>query len=129
MASVPSAARLAFLVLGPMLDFKLYLMYTRVFRPRLIWTIILTVVMWLIILQVILSWLVAFNVLNTRSGGMMGFIEGLGRVLEPLYRPFRKILPDFGGLDLSPLVVLILIQIIQGPIFTYIRQVTYAPVA
>ena len=41
---LPSAAKLAFLVLGPMLDFKLYMMYTRVFRPRLIWTIISCVV-------------------------------------------------------------------------------------
>lgn len=89
-------------------------------------SIILTVLVWLIILQAVLSWLVAFNVLNTRSGGLMGFVEGLGRLLEPLYRPFRKLLPDFGGLDLSPLVVIILIQIIKGPIFAYIRQVTYS---
>jgi YggT family protein len=92
-------------------------------------SILLTVLMWLIILQAVLSWLVAFNVLNTRSGGTMGFIDGLSRLLEPLYRPIRKVLPDFGGLDLSPLVVIILIQIIKGPIFDYIRQVTYAPVA
>src|SRR5262249_4530913 len=41
---LPPAAKLAFLVLGPMMDFKLYMMYTRIFRPRLIWTIILAVV-------------------------------------------------------------------------------------
>lgn len=83
-------------------------------------TIVLTALMWLIILQAILSWLVAFNVINVR-GGMGGFVEGLNRVLEPLYRPFRRILPDFGGLDLSPLVVIILIQIITGPVFNYLR--------
>ena len=83
-------------------------------------TIILTAVMWLIILQAVLSWLVAFNVINMR-GGMAGFVEGLNRVMEPLYRPFRRLLPDFGGLDLSPLVVIILIQIITGPIFNYLR--------
>ena len=42
--AVPAAPKLAFLVLGPMLDLKLYMMYTRVFRPRLIWTIIISVV-------------------------------------------------------------------------------------
>jgi YggT family protein len=83
-------------------------------------TIILTAIMWLIILQAILSWLVAFNVISPR-GGIGAFYEGLERVLTPLYRPFRRLLPDFGGLDLSPLVVIILIQIILGPIFNYIR--------
>jgi uncharacterized membrane protein YraQ (UPF0718 family) len=51
--SVRPAAKLAFLVLGPMLDFKLYMMYTRVFRPRLIWTIILSVVVQVLIYSLI----------------------------------------------------------------------------
>ncbi|GAA4009569.1 YggT family protein [Sphingomonas swuensis] len=90
-------------------------------------TIILTAVMWLIILQAVLSWLVAFNVINMR-GGMAGFVMALDRLMSPLYRPIRRILPDFGGLDLSPLVVIILIQIITGPIFNYLRSlvVTYS---
>lgn len=84
-------------------------------------TIVLTALMWLIILQAVLSWLVAFNVINARSGGMRTFVETLDRLMSPIYRPIRRILPDFGGLDLSPLVVIILIQIIVGPIFNYIR--------
>jgi uncharacterized membrane protein YraQ (UPF0718 family) len=51
--SVPPAAKLAFLVLGPMLDFKLYMMYTRVFRPRLIWTIISAVVVQVLIYSLV----------------------------------------------------------------------------
>lgn len=80
--------------------------------------ILLNVMWWLIIIQVILSWLVAFNVVNTSSEGMRRFLVGLDRFLEPLYRPFRKILPDFGGLDLSPVVVLLLIGILINPVIS-----------
>jgi YggT family protein len=80
--------------------------------------ILLNVLWWLIIIQVILSWLVAFNVLNTSSDGVRRFLVGLDRFLEPLYRPFRRILPDFGGLDLSPVVVLLLIGILINPVIT-----------
>jgi YggT family protein len=78
--------------------------------------ILLNVLWWLIIIQVVLSWLVAFNVLNTSSQGVRRFLMGLDRFLEPLYRPFRKILPDFGGLDLSAVVVLLLIGILINPV-------------
>jgi YggT family protein len=73
----------------------------------------LTVLWWIIILQAILSWLIAFNVINTYNQGVRGFIRALDRMLEPLYRPIRKILPDFGGLDFSPLVILLVIMAIQ----------------
>ncbi|GLR46580.1 hypothetical protein GCM10007925_02910 [Sphingomonas astaxanthinifaciens DSM 22298] len=80
--------------------------------------ILLNLLWWLIIIQVILSWLIAFNVLNTSSQGVRRFLTGLDRLLEPLYRPFRKILPDFGGLDLSPVVVLLLIGILINPVIS-----------
>jgi|SRR6478736_3965030 len=67
----------------------------------------------IIIIQVIISWLVAFNVLNTRSDGVRAFALALERITAPVYRPIRAMLPDFGGLDFSPLVILILIQIIR----------------
>jgi YggT family protein len=75
--------------------------------------LLLRVLGWVIIAQVILSLLVAFNVLNTSSQGLRAFLEGLDRFTAPLYRPIRKVMPDFGGLDFSPMVVLILIQIIR----------------
>ena len=75
--------------------------------------LLLTVIWWLIVIQVILSWLVAFNVLNTSSQGLRTFVVALDRITAPLYRPIRRLLPDFGGLDFSPLVLLILIQVAQ----------------
>lgn len=75
--------------------------------------LLLSILTWIIIGQVILSWLLAFNVLNVSSGGVRAFIVALDRLTAPLYRPIRRLLPDFGGIDFSPLVILILIQVIQ----------------
>jgi YggT family protein len=67
----------------------------------------------IIIVQVILSWLLAFNVLNTSSQGVRTFAVAIDRITAPIYRPIRAILPDFGGLDFSPFVAWILIQVLQ----------------
>ena len=55
----------------------------------------------------ILSWLIAFNVINTHNDFVRQIWGALDRMTEPMYRPIRRILPEFGGLDLSPLVVLV----------------------
>src|SRR3954447_3227213 len=75
--------------------------------------LLLSILTWIIIGQVIISWLFAFNVLNTSSGGVRAFAIAIDRITAPLYRPIRRILPDFGGIDFSPLVILILIQVIK----------------
>ena len=75
--------------------------------------LLLNVLFWIIIIQVILSWLLAFNVLNTSSNGVRTIAVALDRITAPLYRPIRRILPDFGGLDFSPLVILLLIEVIE----------------
>jgi YggT family protein len=74
---------------------------------------LLWVMSWVIIGQAILSWLVAFNVINTHNDFVRTLLGALDRMTEPLYRPIRRILPDFGGLDFSPLVVIILIWVLQ----------------
>ena|SRR5438270_12610637 len=75
--------------------------------------LLLSIVTWVIIAQVILSWLFAFNVLNTSSQGVRTLAVAIDRLTAPLYRPIRRILPDFGGIDFSPLAILILIQVIK----------------
>lgn len=74
---------------------------------------LLNALWWVIVLQVVLSWLVAFNVINTSSDGMRRFLAAIDRLLDPLYRPIRKLLPDFGGLDFSPLVLLLGISLLS----------------
>lgn len=74
---------------------------------------LLQVLTWIIVIQAILSWLVAFNVINTHSDFVRSFLYALDRITAPLYRPVRRILPDFGGLDFSPIVVLLLIYVVR----------------
>jgi YggT family protein len=87
--------------------------------------LLLSVLMWIIIIQVILSWLFAFNVLNTSSGGVRAFVVALDRITAPLYRPIRRIMPDFGGIDFSPLVILILIQVLKKLLSGVAMQYSY----
>jgi len=75
--------------------------------------LLLWILSWIVIGQVIISWLYAFNVINPGSGFMRSLTEALDRITAPLYRPIRKILPDFGGIDFSPLVLLLAIAIVS----------------
>ena len=69
--------------------------------------LILDVVWFVIIAHVIMSWLINFQVLNLRQPLVAQIWDGLTRLLEPIYSPVRRVLPQMGGLDLAPLVVLI----------------------
>jgi YggT family protein len=86
---------------------------------------LLNIVSLVIIIQVVLSWLFVFNVLNTSSHGVRAFAMAIDRLTAPLYRPIRRLLPDFGGMDFSPLVVLILIQVLQKLLAGLDAQLTY----
>jgi len=86
---------------------------------------LLSIVSLVIIIQVILSWLLAFNILNTSSQGVRTFAVALDRLTAPLYRPIRRMLPDFGGIDFSPLVVLIVIQVLQKLLSGVYNQYTF----
>ena len=72
---------------------------------------LLTLYIYILIASAVMSWLIVFNVLNIHSPGVRAFVNAINRVTEPMYRPIRRILPDFGGIDFSPLIVIILIAI------------------
>ena len=69
--------------------------------------LVLDVVWFIMIIHIIMSWLINFQVLNLYQPIVRQIWDGLNRLLEPLYRPIRNILPATGGLDLAPLVALI----------------------
>ncbi|HVJ01741.1 MAG TPA: YggT family protein [Sphingomonas sp.] len=75
--------------------------------------VLLNVIWWIIIVQAIMSWLIAFNVINTYNEFVGSVWRALKVITDPLYRPIRRVLPDFGGLDLSPMVVLVILLVIQ----------------
>jgi YggT family protein len=87
--------------------------------------LLLTILMWVIIIQVILSWLLVLNVLNTSSNGVRTVAVAIDRLTAPLYRPIRRMLPDFGGIDFSPLVILILIQVLKKLLAGVVAQYYY----
>jgi YggT family protein len=74
---------------------------------------ILNIYFWVIIASVIVSWLVAFNVINTYNNFVRSLLRLLMVLTEPVYRPIRRVLPPMGGLDLSPIVVFLAIAAIQ----------------
>jgi YggT family protein len=82
--------------------------------------ILLQLGIWVLIAQAILSWLIAFNVVNTRNR----FVEGLWRILhqitEPFCRPIRRMLPNMSGIDLSPLILILIIIFLERVIIYYI---------
>jgi YggT family protein len=84
--------------------------------------ILLNVVWWIIVVQAILSWLIAFNVINTHNDFVRSVWQALDKMTEPLYRPIRKIMPDFGALDLSPMVVLLILYILMQVILPNMLQ-------
>ncbi len=89
--------------------------------------VLLNVLWWIIVIQAVLSWLIAFNVINTSNDFVRSLWEGLRKLTEPIYRPIRRIMPDFGALDLSPLVVLLTIFILSDIVLPSIAQSLTAP--
>lgn len=78
---------------------------------------LLNTVVWLItlvlIVQVAMSWLIAFNVVNTRNRFVYQLADISYKLTEPMLRPIRRILPNLGGLDISPIVLILLLNFIK----------------
>ena len=81
--------------------------------------VILDIYKWVLIASVILSWLVALNVVNTYNRVVNVIGDVLWRLTEPVLRPIRQFIPSVGGLDLSPLVALLLVWFLQYLISYY----------
>ncbi|MEM9043050.1 MAG: YggT family protein [Pseudomonadota bacterium] len=78
-----------------------------------IFNMLVNLAFWIIIIQAILSWLIAFQVVNMHQPFVRQIWSSLNALTEPLYRPIRRFLPDMGGMDLAPLVVLLGIYSLQ----------------
>jgi YggT family protein len=81
----------------------------------LLWLIdtVISIYIWLLIAQAVLSWLVAFGIVN-RHNRFIGTVEDfLWRITEPVLRPIRRILPNFGGIDISPMILILLLVFLR----------------
>jgi YggT family protein len=80
---------------------------------------------YLIVASAILSWLVAFNVVNTRNDVVRSIWTFLDAVTEPALRPIRRILPNLGGIDISPVILILLVIFIQKLIVDYLMPIAF----
>jgi YggT family protein len=76
-------------------------------------SLILNLIWWVFLIMIIMSWLISFNVINTRNQFVANVWRILNQITEPILRPIRRILPATGGLDLSPIVVFVIIFFLQ----------------
>ena len=82
--------------------------------------IVLELYIYLLIASAILSWLIAFNVVNTRNQFVAAVADFLYRITEPLLAPIRNFMPNLGGLDISPIILILIIVFIEKVIIYYI---------
>jgi YggT family protein len=83
---------------------------------------ILQLYIYVLIAAAVLSWLIAFNVVNMRNQLVAGLAQLLYAVTEPVLRPIRNILPNLGGIDISPVVLILIIIFIQSVILPNIAK-------
>jgi len=75
---------------------------------------ILEIVKWVFIIMIIMSWLINFNIINTRNQFVEAVWRIVNQVTEPILRPIRRFVPPLGGLDLSPIIVFLVILFLQA---------------
>ena len=87
--------------------------------------IALNLYVYALIISAVMSWLIAFNVLNVRNDFVRGIMNFLYQITEPVLRPIRQRLPSMGGLDISPIILILIIYFIQRVIDLYVYPNVY----
>jgi YggT family protein len=80
---------------------------------------------YLLIAAAVLSWLIAFNVVNTRNQVVAMIGDFLFRITEPALRPIRRLMPNLGGIDISPVILILLIILIENILLYYVRPYVF----
>jgi YggT family protein len=81
---------------------------------------LISIYIWLLIAQAILSWLVSFGIVNRYNRVVATIGDFLWRVTEPALRPIRRLLPDLGGIDISPVILILLLWFLRDLMFEYL---------
>ena len=81
---------------------------------------------WLLIIQAIMSWLINFGIINTQSNFVNMIGSFLYKITEPLLRPIRKLLPEFGGVDISPVILIMLLIFLRNLLFEYTGMINFS---
>ena len=78
---------------------------------------IITIYLWIIIINALLSWLVAFNVLNTQNRFVFSVLEVTYKLTDPALNKIRKFIPTFGSIDISPVILILILMFLRNLIF------------
>lgn len=78
---------------------------------------LITLYVWVLIISVVMSWLVAFNVINTHNRYVYLALDVLNRLTEPALRPIRRLLPNLGGIDISPIILILLLYFVRDVLY------------
>ena len=78
---------------------------------------IITIYLWIIIINAILSWLVAFNILNTQNRFVFALLDATYKMTDPVLNKIRRFIPTFGSIDVSPVVLILLLMFLRNIIF------------
>jgi YggT family protein len=81
---------------------------------------VVTIYIWILIINALLSWLIAFNVLNTSNRLVYSLLDISYKITDPLLRPIRNFLPNLGNIDISPVVLILLLMFLRNLIFEYL---------
>ena len=82
---------------------------------------VVSIYIWILIINAILSWLIAFNVLNTSNRLVYSLLDVSYKMTDPLLRPIRNFLHNLGGIDISPVVLILLLMFARNLIFEFLQ--------
>lgn len=74
---------------------------------------------WLIIIYIVVEWLIKLNIMNSNNRYVNKIMYSIAKIVEPLLNKVRKFIPDLGGIDISPIIVILLLNFIRNALFTY----------
>lgn len=77
----------------------------------------ITIYIWIVILQVLVSWLIAFDVINAKNEQAQNLIRLLRKATDPVFTPLRKVIPAIGGIDITPIIVIFGLTLVQKALF------------
>ena len=86
---------------------------------------IVSIYIWILIINAVLSWLIAFNILNTSNRLVYSLLDVSYKMTDPLLRPIRNFLPNLGGIDISPVVLILILMFLRNLVFEYLAPTMF----
>jgi len=79
----------------------------------------ITVYIWIILIQVLISWLVVFDVINVKNKKAQQLIDLMRKITDPVFKPLRKVIPNIGGIDITPIIVILGLSLLQRALYGF----------